>query len=276
MKKLTPIVIMFICLMPSSCANNPDPDRVKNEIINVIENEKDAYFESDLNKINDTWDQDSSSLKLYASPGHYKVLKGWEAISKENEKNVDKDRGDFSGIGAVYSNYDIILNNNTAVVYHDASFQGGFEGNEIDQLQKRILNMVKVNGAWKINTMNIITLTDDPQLRKNGMVCCWNFILKTETQPAEFERFVLDEYIPAFEKNMPGVEMILTRGERGDMKDQYRIMLIMDSIEERNDWWPEEGESSEKRIEAAEKMMEISEKFQAMSVSANFTDWLIL
>lgn len=277
MKTINLFTILFICLVAISCNVVTNTEKEEEAIIAVIEEEKDAFFEGDLDKINGVWKQDSTSRKIYMSPDGSWVIKGWAELSKENEHNLREDRSDLSGIDALYTDYDVTIFGNTAMVYHDATFEGIYEGKEISRIQERVLHLVKVNGIWKIDQMVIHGVVENSkQLVPKGMVCCWNYTLNSDVQTEEFERFVLDEYIPAFEKHFAGIEMILVKGERGENINRYRIMLIMDSVDERNDWWPAEGETSEKNAAASEKMKDLSDRMRTMVASGTFTDWVIL
>ena len=61
----------------------------------------------------------------------------------DNLENVDTE----------YSDFDINVYGNTAVVFHDSQWSGKFQGEEQDVIQTRILHLVKVEGEWKLDLM---------------------------------------------------------------------------------------------------------------------------
>jgi len=92
----------------------------------------------------------------------------------------------------------------------------------------------------------------------------------------QFEKFFLEEYIPALEKNFPVTEFHLLKGERGERTGKYTEMIIFDSLEERNRWWPESGKSTEATKKAFDNMRELQDRMQKMIANATFTDYLVL
>lgn len=114
------------------------------------------------------------------------------------------------------------------------------------------------------------------KLAKDAMVANWNFSLKAETDIEEFEKFLVQEYIPALEKSYTGVKFLPLKNDRGSSEGGYSVLLIFKSIEARNEFWPEEGKSTDKAKEAAEKMKKQAEKFQSMINIDSWNDWLVL
>jgi hypothetical protein len=104
----------------------------------------------------------------------------------------------------------------------------------------------------------------------------WNFTLKPEVKTDRFEKFMVEEYIPAFEKYFTGVQMILAKGDRGVEKDGYCVLLLFKSIEERNQWWPSDGISSDKAKAAAAQMKVQDDRLNMMITWESFTDWFVL
>jgi hypothetical protein len=114
------------------------------------------------------------------------------------------------------------------------------------------------------------TITNDAVLAN------WNFTLKPGVLPERFEKFMVEEYTPAFEKNFTGVELIVVKGDRGVKKDGYCSLLIFKSIQERNLWWPQDGISSDKAKEAAAAMKALDDRLNLMISWESFTDWTVL
>ncbi|MBN1133071.1 MAG: nuclear transport factor 2 family protein [Bacteroidales bacterium] len=153
MKKLLLSVIVFGLVAGYSCQGPVDPEAEKEAIKAVIETEKAAFFEQDLEKIDGTWKQDTLSRKIYADSEGYWEIKGWKALQDENKQNLREDRGDFSKVDLKFTDYEIVLYDNTALVFHVSNWSGIYQGEELLLVQKRILHLVKEDGSWKIDLM---------------------------------------------------------------------------------------------------------------------------
>ena len=69
------------------------------------------------------------------------------------------------------------------------------------------------------------------------------FELKDDTDPEEFETFVLTKIAPIYNQ-MKGQQFALAKGDRGKRLNKYAIILTFDSIDDRNRIYPEKGEST--------------------------------
>lgn len=167
MKKLmiTLLALSMMAAYPSKGQVNQKAE--KKAIITVIENEKEAFFEGNLENIDGTWKQDTASRKIYSGPNGFWEIKGWTALHNENKENLKEGRDDVSGMNLDFTNYDIVLYDNTALVYHDATWKGSYEGNEVYGMQKRILHMVKLDGKWKIDLMFMYTMPEKTEDTSN-------------------------------------------------------------------------------------------------------------
>ena len=163
MKTSIPVLFIFLLLTGYSCKESVDPEAEKAAIIAVIEAEQEAYFEQDLEKMIGTWKQDTSSRKILSGRGHedYIEIRGWTALYEENKKNLSLLPGALDGIQLTNSSIEIQLYTNTALVYHDAIWSGSFEDEEWAWVQKRILHLVKVDTAWKIDLMYMYNMPDE-------------------------------------------------------------------------------------------------------------------
>ena len=90
------------------------------------------------------------------------------------------------------------------------------------------------------------------------------------------ETFIVKKYLPAVRKHYEGIEFYFLQSDRGTNEGHYSILLVFESIDARNEWWPEKGVSSEKAKKVGEKMTEISDKFQTLAKMETWNDWLIL
>ena len=122
----------------------------------------------------------------------------------------------------------------------------------------------------------LLSLANGQALPKGAVVANWNFTLKPEVQTERFEKFMKEDYIPAFEKNFEGVKITLLSGERGVEKGGYCILLHFKSLEVRNQWWPSDGIASDKTKEATAKMKAQDDRLNMMINWESFTDWVVL
>ncbi len=65
--------------------------------------------------------------------------------------------------------------------------------------------------------------------------------LKPGVAPADFERFVVGTYNPAWEGSVPGIRAYIAKADRGVQKGGYALVLIFDSEQTRNVIFPKEG-----------------------------------
>jgi hypothetical protein len=66
-----------------------------------------------------------------------------------------------------------------------------------------------------------------------------SILLKSCADGAEFERFVKEAIGSG--PQLSGMTLRLLKGDRGDRKDRYAVMFEFDSIERRNELFPEAG-----------------------------------
>ena len=105
----------------------------------------------------------------------------------------------------------------------------------------------------------------------------YEITLKGDVTPEQFEKFYTEEYIPAFEKAMPGVKLFLLKGDRGEYAGKYGILIYFKSLEERNNWIPEPANMSEMGKKAVEKLQPLIDEFNEMVThESKYTDWAVL
>ena len=68
--------------------------------------------------------------------------------------------------------------------------------------------------------------------------------LRSNVDAADFERYVLKEYLPSV-PTFAGWQARLLKGDRGERVGQYLLVFEIDSIEARNRYFPMEGQMSE-------------------------------
>ena len=117
-------------------------------------------------------------------------------------------------------------------------------------------------------------------LKKGSIVSIsyYEVVLQPDVTMNQYLKFLETKYNPAFEKAYPGVKRIILKGDRGDLANKIGDMLIFDSKEIRDKYWPtQDGETqwNEGAQELMQKMAEELGKFQ-ISSTRTYTDWKIL
>ena len=78
------------------------------------------------------------------------------------------------------------------------------------------------------------------------------------------------------QKHFQGVKITLLKGDRGVKKDGYCILLHFESVEVRNQWWPQDGISSDKAKAALSNLKTQDDRLNSMINWESFTDWIVL
>ena len=114
--------------------------------------------------------------------------------------------------------------------------------------------------------------------------------LKDDVDHEAFESFYINEVVATNEKCMPGVKMVLLKGDRGRESGMYKHVWMFESVELRNYYWPQEGGGGgdglgaaigklcEKEFAALNEAWDMywdSEKMEA-GPSPTFTDFVVM
>ncbi len=152
MKKLLFALVAFGLLAGVCCQDESGIGKDKKAIKAVIEEEKDAYYEQDLSRLDDSWIQEPTSRKLFLSPHGITELEGWTEIHQNNVEATEIIWNEPVE-PALFSNYDINIYGNTALVLLDSNHNIKTQDEESTLKMRRILHMLKVEGEWKIDFM---------------------------------------------------------------------------------------------------------------------------
>ena len=100
--------------------------------------------------------------------------------------------------------------------------------------------------------------------------------LRPGVEREEFERFTVAEFLPALRAlHAPGVEFALLNAERGARAGEYQFMMVFDSVETRDRYFPEETRASEELVALIQPLRALSEIWEGLSAREK-TDWLRL
>ena len=87
-----------------------------------------------------------------------------------------------------------------------------------------------------------------------NVVAVRDVTLKDGISATEFERFAAEEFTPVFEQQVPGVKAFIMKGDRGDRKGSYSYVLIFDSRNTRDFYYPFEHGGEESVPATSEKL----------------------
>lgn len=70
------------------------------------------------------------------------------------------------------------------------------------------------------------------------VVAIRHLTLKRKTDPGAFEKYVAEEYAPAYRKFVPGVRALILKADRGKNAGKYIHLYIFDSVYTRDLYFP--------------------------------------
>jgi len=147
MKKYLFSLIVPVFLAGSSCQDKIDIEKEKAAIIAVIEEETEAFFDYDIDRLSATHVQDETNIRLTATKSGYTYDVGWEKIKSffldyfENEAEP----GDFY---EVKRNYKIKVYGESAWAVFDNDYYNGEDELLSTSIHAEFLE--KVHGEWKL------------------------------------------------------------------------------------------------------------------------------
>jgi len=154
MKQYLFVLIAFSLMAGTSCQTTIDIEKEKEAIIAVIETERDAYYEGDLDRMEAAYYHDPVCRKMTMKVDTIYLAVGWSEISAKIRSSMTPEKvKDREDVAAEYLKYEINIYGNTALVYHDVLYSGMWKGQFASAEEKRILHLQKIDGEWKINLM---------------------------------------------------------------------------------------------------------------------------
>jgi len=94
----------------------------------------------------------------------------------------------------------------------------------------------------------------------------------------DLEEFVTKEFNGAMQDKIPGLNLYVMKGDRGDMKDHYILVYIFDTVERRNSYIPSrESGASEEFKNAIAPIMDVYDKLQSfLNKEVSYTDYIVV
>jgi hypothetical protein len=101
--------------------------------------------------------------------------------------------------------------------------------------------------------------------------------LKNGASAQEFEKYFSEVYARTMAERIPGLQVYLLRGERGERQGKYVMVYELDSLARRNEYWPQPDVASERITQLTQNMpqFEFDKHLEAGSGNA-YTDYLVL
>ncbi len=93
--------------------------------------------------------------------------------------------------------------------------------------------------------------------------------------PAEFETYIVEKFVPAWKEPRNGMSMMVMKGDRGERKGKYQIVYVFDSVGTRDKFFPTEtGDPSELFHETMEPVLEVMQGLSKFKIERTaFTDY---
>jgi len=157
MRYVLPLPAILLGLLLTGCEPAFDIEKEKAAIIEVINQETDAYLARDFEAMNATHLHDSLNIRLTAGADSYVFAEGWENVSKHmsGEETEDDLRPDLH-IKVEKSNFRMRVHPSSAFVVCDQLWTSNYGDDitEIESIQVRYLE--KIEGEWKICFVSFI------------------------------------------------------------------------------------------------------------------------
>lgn len=107
--------------------------------------------------------------------------------------------------------------------------------------------------------------------------------LKDGVEAAAFERFAVEEYVPAINTYLPGVRAWIAKGERGTNVGGYVLVSFFESLHTRNYYFPdpdaeEMSEASQMAVDASGGLLqEVTDELTTYTDGFNeYTDYVVI
>ena len=146
MKKLIYVFAALILVSIVACTATVDVQKEEAAIRAVMEAEKSAYFNQDFSTISSLWVQKPSSVKIFMIANEPREYVGWEQIAASDKEGLSQDVPNLKNMTATFSDYVFNINNNTAWVMCNTTWDGLYKDQQMHAEQKRIQAFEKVGG----------------------------------------------------------------------------------------------------------------------------------
>jgi hypothetical protein len=116
------------------------------------------------------------------------------------------------------------------------------------------------------------------EMNSGRMLGIHSYNLKDGVTPAEFEKFIVEEFNPVMRGLFPGIEVKFMKGEKGPKVGNYILVYDIQSQFVRNFYWPQQGgktDASNKITDSCgEKCDKVWTRFQELVERAGWADYI--
>jgi hypothetical protein len=150
------VSLAIVILAIAACKPTVDYEKERAAIIEVIQEETDAYLARDYDRLCAVHVQDSLNMRLTAGADNYIFLQGWDEVGAFMMSDMTEDDLSANHITVEKSNYRMKIYPNSAFVFFDQKWISRFgeEETELNSIQVRFLE--KIEGKWKISCVSWI------------------------------------------------------------------------------------------------------------------------
>ncbi len=93
----------------------------------------------------------------------------------------------------------------------------------------------------------------------------------------DLEKFVTSEFNSAVYNKIPGLNLYIMKGDRGEMKDHFILIYVFDTVERRNNYIPTEGTPSEEFTKEFQPLSQYFDKLQSfLNEEVSYTDYIVV
>jgi len=115
-------------------------------------------------------------------------------------------------------------------------------------------------------------------LQKGNLVALHVFSIKPNPDITlnQYMDVFKNKWVPKFEESFPGLKLFVLKGNRGEYENGIGLLIIFDSIETRDKYWPKMDETSELGQQCMEKLTPINQELNKLGTwSSVRTDWMV-
>ena len=153
-------LLSLLIVVSSSCQKKVDILAEQEAIKAVMEEEKRAFYNRDLEALAATWIQEPSSIKLYMNKDGQTQLIGWDKIYADDKQYLETDTMDRKKIDISFSDYQFNIYENNAWVMLKTIWKIPQNDTTLIFEQTRISAFEKTDGKWKYILMAIFNVPD--------------------------------------------------------------------------------------------------------------------
>lgn len=92
----------------------------------------------------------------------------------------------------------------------------------------------------------------------------------------QYMDYFMNKYVPKYEESFPGLKLRVLKGIRGEHENSFGLLIMFDSVETRDKYWPKMDEASSLAQIGFQKMSIATAELAALgSWTSTHTDWVV-